>query len=416
VLPSFFSTHVPTLNVLLVALSLQFELASPTDMTPLLLAVLESIFEFSPPYTSVFLGVLECDVLPPDEDIGLADIDPRKETGKKPYSLCLETLICDPILPHWDWWLRANTNCKLGGSARSEAHHRHPCVASPSTRSTATMSAQTDLYMHDASPVESDMSIAYSELSDGTETQPIRNNTVHHQPQCIHELEDPSYFLERDTWYTSSADDSIEEFYLDRSTQSTFSAKQPLTPIGGYAALELGVTLVLCMKFYISEHKYFAKQIDNLVGESSLDRVTLMASIYRALVTFMTIHLQDFRDIPFFEDRTKVSFHHLHASLVSRRIDPFLRDTLKVSEMQVSPVKIETIVLAHPDKLITDVAIAGVIGGAHSACTVGAALGGEEVVTRLDEYIPNSPAGKVLRCVSVEEYEREVSANVSLKL
>jgi hypothetical protein len=27
---------------------------------------------------NVFLGVLECDVLPPDEDIGFADFDPRR--------------------------------------------------------------------------------------------------------------------------------------------------------------------------------------------------------------------------------------------------------------------------------------------------------------------------------------------------
>jgi hypothetical protein len=31
-------------------------------------------------------------------------------------------------------------------------------------------------------------------------------------------------------------------------------------------------------------------------------------------------------------------------------------------------------------------------------------------------YIPKSPAGKVLRWVLVEEYEREVSAKVSLEL
>ncbi|OJA11646.1 hypothetical protein AZE42_10160 [Rhizopogon vesiculosus] len=75
-------TLVPTLNALLIALSLPFEIASPTDMTPsLLLAVLES--------------------------------------------------------------------------------SRLPIPA-----------AQTDLSMHDAPPVESDTSIAYSELSDGTETNP----------------------------------------------------------------------------------------------------------------------------------------------------------------------------------------------------------------------------------------------------
>ncbi|OJA09857.1 hypothetical protein AZE42_08286, partial [Rhizopogon vesiculosus] len=43
-------------------------------------------------------------------------------------------------------------------------------------------------------------------------------------------LEDPSYFLERDASYTSSVDDSIEEFGPDLSTQPTSSAEQPPTP------------------------------------------------------------------------------------------------------------------------------------------------------------------------------------------
>ncbi|OJA09858.1 hypothetical protein AZE42_08282 [Rhizopogon vesiculosus] len=80
------------------------------------------------------------------------------------------------------------------------------------------MSAQTGLSMHDAPSIESDTSIAYSELSDGTETQPIRDNT------------DPAYFLERDASYTSSVDDLIEEFDPDLSTQSTSSVEQPPIP------------------------------------------------------------------------------------------------------------------------------------------------------------------------------------------
>src|SRR5882757_3462137 len=89
--PSNTGPYLPTLNAL-VALSLPFELASPTNMTPsLLLAVLESILESrlhipasicasrsslaKVEAMKVFLGVLECDILPVDEDI--ADIDPR---------------------------------------------------------------------------------------------------------------------------------------------------------------------------------------------------------------------------------------------------------------------------------------------------------------------------------------------------
>lgn len=39
------------------------------------------------------------------------------------------------------------------------------------------------------------------------------------------------------------------------------------------------------------------------------------------------------------------------------------QDTLKVSSVQVSPLEIENILLAHPKKLVTDVAVAGVSGG-----------------------------------------------------
>ncbi|OAX36481.1 hypothetical protein K503DRAFT_721317 [Rhizopogon vinicolor AM-OR11-026] len=257
-------TLVPTLNTLLIALSLPFELASPTDMTPsLLLAVLESILESRLPIPAsirasrsslakveamkVFLGVLECDVLPPDEDIGLADIDPRRlaeggweETVFVGELLCwlgrkrgiIDALVGDDSEGEVD--LTASILLRPDPSYVELSHitdvPRHPRVPSPSSRSTATISAQTDLSMHDAPPIESDTSIAYSELSDQTETQPIRDNTVHHQPQCIHELEDPSYFLGRDASYTSSVDDSIEELDQDLSIQSTSSAEQPPTP------------------------------------------------------------------------------------------------------------------------------------------------------------------------------------------
>ncbi|OAX31487.1 hypothetical protein K503DRAFT_806031 [Rhizopogon vinicolor AM-OR11-026] len=237
-------TLVLTVNALLIALSLPFELASPTDMTPsLLLAVLVSILQSRLPIPAsiraprsslakveaikVFLGVLECDVLPQDEDIGLAGIDPcRLAEGSWKETVLVGELLC---------WLGEETrHHRYSEHSYVEPWHvtdvqRHPRVPSPSTGSTATTSAQTDLSMHDAPYIESDTSIAYSELSDGTETQPIRDNTPHHQPQCIHELEDPSHFIERDSWYTSSIDDSIEEFDPDLSTQST-SAEEPPTP------------------------------------------------------------------------------------------------------------------------------------------------------------------------------------------
>ena len=257
-------TLVPTLNALLAALSLPFVLTSPTDMTPsLLLAVLESILESRLPIPAsirasrsslakvevmkVFLGVLECDVLPSDEDIGLADLDPRRlAEGGWEEIVFVGELLC------WLGRKQGIIDAPVGDDSESEVDFtasmllrpepsnvelsyitdvpRHPRVTSPSTRSTASMSAQTDLSMHNASYIQSDTSIADSELSDRTETQPIHDIRAHHQPQCIHELEDPSYVLERDASYASSVDDSMEECDSDRSALSSSSVEQPPTP------------------------------------------------------------------------------------------------------------------------------------------------------------------------------------------
>lgn len=42
---------------------------------------------------------------------------------------------------------------------------------------------------------------------------------------------------------------------------------------------------------------------------------------------------------------------------------PLKQDTLKISGAQVSPVEIENCLLDHPEKLISDVTVAGVSGG-----------------------------------------------------
>jgi acyl-CoA synthetase (AMP-forming)/AMP-acid ligase II len=126
----------------------------------------------------------------------------------------------------------------------------------------------------------------------------------------------------------------------------------------------------------------------------------------------------------FFEDRTK--------------------DTLKISGMQVSPAEIENTMLAQPDKLISDVSVAGVSGGRTSderiprawivLSPAGAVLGEKEVVTRLEawvqerlsrykwlrggigivEAIPKLPTGKVLRRTLIDGYEKEVKASAKL--
>lgn len=256
-------TLVPTLNALLAGLSLPFGLTSPTDLAPsLLLAILESILESRLPIPAsirasrsslakveamkVFLGVLECDVLPADEDIGLADLDPSRladgcweETVFVGELLCwlgrkrgiIEASVGDDSEGEVD--LTASMLLHPEPSCNVELSHitdvpRHPRVASPSTRSTATMSAHTDLSMHHAPHTESDTSMADSELSDRTEIQPLHD--IYHQPHCIHELEDPSYFLGHDASYASNVDDSMEGSDPDYSTQSSSSEEQPPTP------------------------------------------------------------------------------------------------------------------------------------------------------------------------------------------
>ncbi|KAF8687119.1 hypothetical protein AX14_003697 [Amanita brunnescens Koide BX004] len=122
------------------------------------------------------------------------------------------------------------------------------------------------------------------------------------------------------------------------------------------------------------------------------------------------------------------------------------KDILKVSGVQVSPVEIENVLLAHPQKLIQDVTVAGVSGGRTSDEKVprawvvlspeGQKLGVSKVVRVLDEWhrenlskykwlrggievvkeIPKSPTGKVLRRELQDRYERSVAQNVISKL
>ncbi|KAH9950549.1 hypothetical protein B0H21DRAFT_819023 [Amylocystis lapponica] len=116
-----------------------------------------------------------------------------------------------------------------------------------------------------------------------------------------------------------------------------------------------------------------------------------------------------------------------------------MKDTLKVSGLQVSPTEIEDLLMAHPEGLVADVCVGGVSGGRTSDEKVPRAWvvlsvegrrrdlrktleaveawsrknlskykwlrGGIEVVNE----IPKSPTGKVLRRVLQERYEAQVS-------
>ncbi|KAJ7194234.1 hypothetical protein GGX14DRAFT_476663 [Mycena pura] len=112
------------------------------------------------------------------------------------------------------------------------------------------------------------------------------------------------------------------------------------------------------------------------------------------------------------------------------------KDTLKVSGVQVSPKEIEDVLFAHPDKLISDVSVAGVSGGRTVDEKVprawivlspaGKKKGTAAVIKALEAWhqeqlsrykwlrggievvkeIPKTPTGKTMRRVLQEQYER----------
>ena len=110
-----------------------------------------------------------------------------------------------------------------------------------------------------------------------------------------------------------------------------------------------------------------------------------------------------------------------------------MKDTLKVSGAQVSPSEIESVVLAHPDRLVKDVAVAGVPSTSKDEkvprawlvlSNAGLVLGASETSYKIDhwvkqqlsrykwltggmeivEEIPKNPTGKVLKRVLVDNY------------
>ncbi|OJA18192.1 hypothetical protein AZE42_07264 [Rhizopogon vesiculosus] len=218
-------------------------------MTPsLLLAVLESILQSRFPipasihasrsslakvqaFMKIFLGgVLECDVLPSDKDVGLADLDLRRIAeglGGWGETLFVGELLC--LLRRKQTIIDA----LVGDDSEGNVDLQPQCCCAQNFPTWDCLTQQTSRATYlsiraNAPHTESETIVAFFELSDWTETQPIYN-TVHHQPQCINELEDPSYVLERDASYTS-IDGLTEEFDPDLSPQLTYSAQQPLTP------------------------------------------------------------------------------------------------------------------------------------------------------------------------------------------
>ncbi|TDL16556.1 acetyl-CoA synthetase-like protein [Rickenella mellea] len=121
-----------------------------------------------------------------------------------------------------------------------------------------------------------------------------------------------------------------------------------------------------------------------------------------------------------------------------------MKDTLKISGVQVAPAEIETTILSQPDNIVTDVAVAGVPGGRTHDEKVprawlvlsdsGKALGEKEVARRVNAWVeerlskykwlkggvgfvdevPKSPTGKVLRRVLQDAYAKELKEKAKL--
>lgn len=266
------------LNDLLDHLRLPFVLDTPLDLTPsLLLAILESLLQSRLPVSSsiresrsdvakvqamkIFLGVLETDVL--NEDIGLSDIDPRRlAAGEWEEVVFVAKLLC---------WLGKQMGLPLSkhtSSARpslaTDENAESRFVASPSTRSTATNSI-TSALSFEREYQESDTT-AQSTHSDLTETRLLGDEDLsfqgnhRHRPQCIHEIEDPSFLARADdekllrAEHESSSrntDDTVDAYcdcsrdeIPDSSTYSTKDHTSSTVRYGGYiqevdAGLEL---------------------------------------------------------------------------------------------------------------------------------------------------------------------------------
>lgn len=222
---------VESLNELVAQLHIQlpFALETPYDLTPgLLLGILESILESRLPISpeirasrdfaskvqamKVFLGVLEHDVLG-GKDVGLSDVDPRRLAGGEEEELeFIGELLC---------WFGRQRGILAGPSRATDlpptlpAHTRRP--ASPSTHSTVTSGALSNLSMMRTTLAETDTTIeslaseplaplAHPELPElpslpqvsATSGSSSRGNTTRRPPRCIHELEEPSLVFDPD--------------------------------------------------------------------------------------------------------------------------------------------------------------------------------------------------------------------------
>ena len=235
------SALVSMLNTLLAQLQLTITLQNPHDLIPsILLAILESILKSRLPISAdvresrspsdkiqamkVFLGVLENDVL--QMDVGLSQVDPRKlAVGEWDEVVFVGELLCwlgkqrGLLPPETVEILRDVEDSSVVPKLRS-AHIR---AQSPSTHSTVTNSANTDLSIRSANN-NSDTTIVTGSYSSGG-SPPVASPR---QPRCIHELEEHSLISIDDAFdldQTASVT-GVDESFCDCSTKKSASPLQ----------------------------------------------------------------------------------------------------------------------------------------------------------------------------------------------
>ncbi len=264
---------VGPLNTLLERLGLPFLLDTPLDLTPsLLLAILESLLQSRLPISTsiresrsdvdkvqamkIFLGVLETDVL--NEDVGLSDIDPRRlASGEWEEVGFIAELLC---------WLGKQMGLLPSKNAPSTRPPGRPLSTASenmgpifetshtdhaSARSTATNSIISG-FSFDEGCQESDTTVQSANIED-TETPRPRNERLlpdpdhtdqdRPEPQCIHEMEDPSFLaqededlsyaeprlLGRDSGGTSDPPDASCDCSQAEGASTQFYSKDPFT-------------------------------------------------------------------------------------------------------------------------------------------------------------------------------------------
>ncbi|RPD62704.1 hypothetical protein L227DRAFT_573233 [Lentinus tigrinus ALCF2SS1-6] len=229
---------VDNLNELIRKLSipLPFALETPWDLTPgLLLGILESILQQRLPIPPVvrasrdfankvqamkiFLGVFENDILG-GEDVGLSDVDPRRlATGEEDEVEFIGELLC--LLGRQRGILAGPSHeDDLPPILPSRARQRAP---SPSTHSTVTSGAHSNLSMMPTTLADTDTTIesvaseplaplAHPELPQLPTLPNLASSTGSSsrrtQPRCIHEVEDPSFAIDAVLDFDTSAAES----------------------------------------------------------------------------------------------------------------------------------------------------------------------------------------------------------------